>query len=62
MLSVAVKENQGDGIVPGKFEVDDQCVDCDLHSGICSDCFGRDEEVGNSVVVKQPETEEETNL
>jgi len=38
--------------VPGKFYVDDQCIDCDL----CRD------DGGHSYVYKQPETPEEEGL
>lgn len=55
---MAVKESRGDGNVPGKFYVDDQCIDCDLCRGICPTCFSRDEDNGRSIVIKQPEGEE----
>lgn len=59
---MAVKENRVEGSVPGKFYVDDQCIDCDLCREVCPDCFGRDEESGSSIVVKQPETPKEIAL
>lgn len=48
--------------VPGKFFVDDQCIDCDLCRETAPDNFGRYEEGGHSIVIKQPETPEETAL
>jgi ferredoxin len=59
---VAAKENKVEGNVPGKFYVDDQCINCDLCREICPDCFGRNEESGSSIVVKQPETQKEIAL
>jgi ferredoxin len=59
---MATRENKVEGNVLGKFYVDDQCIGCDLCREICPDCFGRDEELGNSIVVKQPETQKETDL
>ncbi|MDR1528057.1 MAG: ferredoxin [Puniceicoccales bacterium] len=56
---MATKENRVEGSVPGKFYVDDQCIDCDLCREVCPSCFGRDEESGSSIVVKQPETQDE---
>jgi ferredoxin len=48
--------------VPGKFYVDDQCIDCDACRATAPDNFARDEEKGYSYVSKQPENEEEVNL
>jgi len=48
--------------VPGKFYVDDQCIDCDACRATAPDNFERDEEKGYSYVSKQPENEEEANL
>lgn len=60
--SMAVRENRTDGNVAGKYYVDDQCIDCDLCREICPNCFGRDEDGGCSIVIKQPESEEERSL
>ncbi|MDR1891123.1 MAG: ferredoxin [Puniceicoccales bacterium] len=62
MAFVAVKENKVDGSISGKFYVDDQCIDCDRCRELCPSCFGRDEELGYSIVIKQPETQEEEDL
>lgn len=56
---MAVKENRNGGGAPGKFYVDDQCIDCDLCREVCPACFKRDEEMGYSIVAKQPEGAEE---
>jgi len=48
--------------VPGKFYVDDQCIDCDACRATAPDNYARNEEQGYSYVSKQPENEEELNL
>ncbi|MDK2971343.1 MAG: ferredoxin [Candidatus Sumerlaeota bacterium] len=48
--------------VPGKFYVDDQCIDCDACRATAPDNFARDEEKGYSYVCKQPENETEEQL
>lgn len=40
--------------VPGKFFVDDQCIDCDLCRETASANFTRNEDGGFSYVYKQP--------
>lgn len=45
--------------VPGKFYVDDQCIDCDLCRETAPDHFTRNENGGYSFVSKQPTTPEE---
>jgi ferredoxin len=44
--------------VPGKYYVDDNCIDCDLCRET-SDSFERNSEHGLSYVLKQPVTSEE---
>jgi ferredoxin len=46
--------------VPGKYYVDNTCIDCDLCRNIAAGTFTRHEEGGYSIVFKQPETAEET--
>jgi ferredoxin len=46
--------------VPGKYYVDNTCIDCDLCRNIAPGTFTRHEEGGYSIVFKQPETAEET--
>ncbi|HUK81453.1 MAG TPA: ferredoxin [Verrucomicrobiae bacterium] len=48
--------------VPGKFYVDDQCIDCDLCRETASDNFTRNEDGGYSFVYKQPTSPEEDVL
>lgn len=48
--------------VPGKFYVDDQCIDCDACRATAPDNFERDDEKGYSFVSKQPEDETEFQL
>ena len=45
--------------VPGRYYVDDQCIDCDLCRQTAPTNFTRDETNGHSFVFKQPETPEE---
>ncbi|MBN2506665.1 MAG: ferredoxin [Verrucomicrobia bacterium] len=45
--------------VPGKYYVDNQCIDCDLCRETAPNNFKRNEEGGYSYVAKQPENEEE---
>lgn len=48
--------------VPGKFYVDDQCIDCDLCRETAPGNFCRSEEGGYSFVFKQPASLEEEVL
>lgn len=48
--------------VPGKFFVDDQCIDCDACRATAPDNFARNDEMGFSYVFKQPENELEAQL
>jgi ferredoxin len=45
--------------VPGKFYVDDQCIDCDLCRETAPTNFKRNDDGGHSFVYKQPENAEE---
>jgi ferredoxin len=45
--------------VPGKYYVDNQCIDCDLCRETAPDNFKRNEDGGYSFVYKQPESPEE---
>jgi ferredoxin len=44
---------------PGKFYVDNQCIDCDLCRETAPDNFKRNEDGGYTFVYKQPATPEE---
>jgi ferredoxin len=48
--------------VPGKFYVDDQCIDCDLCRETAPANFKRNDDGGHSYVYKQPETPGEEGL
>jgi ferredoxin len=45
--------------VPGRFFVDDQCIDCDLCRETAPDFFKRNDEGGYSYVYAQPQTPED---
>jgi len=45
--------------VPGKYYVDNQCIDCDLCRETAPNNFTRNEEGGYTYVSKQPENDEE---
>ena len=48
--------------VPGKYYVDEECIDCNLCSEIAPDNFRVNEEEGHDYVYKQPTTGEEEDL
>jgi ferredoxin len=48
--------------VPGRFYVDDQCIDCDLCRETAPENFTRNEDGGYSYVCKQPLTPAEELL
>lgn len=48
--------------IPGKFYVDDQCIDCDLCRETAPANFTRNDDGGHSYVYKQPENPEELAL
>lgn len=43
----------------GPYYVDSTCVDCDMCRGMAPEFFRRDDEIGMSIVHKQPATPEE---
>ena len=47
---------------PGKFYVDQQCIDCDLCRETAPAFFGRNDDGGYTFVVKQPATAEDIAL
>ena len=59
---MAVFTNKYPDNVPGKYYVDDQCIDCDLCRETAPDNFTRNEDGGYSYVFKQPTTPEEETL
>jgi ferredoxin len=48
--------------VPGRYYVDSTCIDCDMCRSTAPDFFRRDEEIGMSIVSRQPVTPEERAL
>ncbi len=48
--------------LPGKYYVDNQCIDCDLCRETAPSNFGRNDDGGYSYVYKQPTTEDEEKL
>ena len=48
--------------VPGKFYVDDSCIDCDVCRNTAPQFFNRFEEGGYTIVFRQPQTPEEITL
>ena len=56
---MAELENKYSENVPGKFYVDDQCIDCDLCRETAPANFTRSDDGGYSYVYKQPDTPEE---
>ena len=57
------KDSQGVPLwAPGKFYVDQQCIDCDLCRETAPAFFTRHDEGGYSFVHKQPTTEEDVSL
>ena len=48
--------------VPGRYYVDSTCIDCDICRNTTPDFFRRDEEIGMSIVYRQPVTPEERAL
>jgi ferredoxin len=48
--------------VPGFYYVDATCIDCDMCRGNAPDFFRRDDDIGYSVVYRQPETPEQYAL
>ena len=56
---MADKANKYPESVPGKYYVDNQCIDCDLCRETAPNNFKRNEDGGYSYVCKQPENEDE---
>ena len=47
------------GNVPGPFYVDTSCIDCDMCREIAPQFFKRNDDMGQSMVYRQPQTPEE---
>ena len=48
--------------VPGRYYVDESCIDCDMCRETAPQFFKRDDEIGMSFVYRQPVTAEELTL
>ncbi len=59
---MADKANKYPEGVPGKFYVDDQCIDCDLCRETAPANYKRNDDGGHSYVYKQPENDAELKL
>jgi ferredoxin len=59
---MADRANRLEENVPGKFYVDDQCIDCDACRETAPDFFRRNDDKGYSYVYKQPERPEDEDL
>ena len=56
---MAILTDKWSSNVPGKYYVDQQCIDCDLCREIAPLNFKRDDDGGYSIVYKQPTTPKE---
>jgi ferredoxin len=56
---MADKANRLPDNAPGKWYVDNTCIDCDACRQVAPNNFSRNEEAGYSYVSKQPENDEE---
>ena len=59
---MADKANQLPENVPGRFYVDDQCIDCDACRETAPGFFRRNDDKGYSYVYRQPATEKDVAL
>jgi len=59
---MATFDNRYPQNVPGKYYVDDQCLDCDLCREMMPGVFTRNDAGGVSFVQRQPGTAEEVTL
>jgi ferredoxin len=58
---MADKANRYPNNAPGKYYVDNQCIDCDLCRETAPENFSRNNDGGYSFLAKQPTTPEEEN-
>ena len=61
-IDMAEKEARFEDNVPGKFYVDENCIDCDLCREIAPDFFSRNDDEGHSFVYAQPKTNGEVEI
>ena len=56
---MANKDDRFADNVPGRYYVDNSCIDCDLCREVAPDFFSKNEDGGYSYVFRQPTNEEE---
>ena len=56
---MANRNDKNPGNVPGPFYVDTTCIDCDRCRELLSAVFRRDDELGTTIVYRQPGNAEE---
>ena len=59
---MADKESKLPENAPGRFDVDDQCIDCDACRETAPDYFRRNDDRGYSFVHNQPRDDDEAEL
>lgn len=59
---MADKEDKYDENVPGKYYVDRSCIACDACVTTAPDNFGMDEEDGHAFLIKQPSSDDESEM
>ena len=59
---MADKSSRQPDNAPGKFYVDDSCIDCDACRDTAPENFSRNEDSGHSFLAKQPENDAELEL
>lgn len=59
---MADKRNRLPENTPGKFYVDDSCIDCDACRATAPDNYARNDEKGYSYLMKQPTNKQEEEL
>lgn len=60
--NMADKDNRLSSNVSGRYYVADNCIDCDFCRGHAPVFFGRDDDLGLAIVVRQPMTNDEVAL
>ena len=56
---MADKDNRNESNIAGRYYVDDSCIDCDMCRESAEHFFRRDDDIGSSIVYRQPLTAEE---
>lgn len=61
-IPMADKTNRLSINAPGRYYLDDTCIDCDMCREIAPMIFVRDDDLGSTYVHRQPESAEEIQL